>query len=158
MTHVSVTTLDDESLLRDRIAPEDFIDCFTVRAVLGPREAARVITEFPGWARWLLLVRRLVTAPFGLSQDGPEAADKIGPFPVEAETERELVAGFDDKHLDFRVSVWSEAGEVSLATWVRPHNIGGRLYLWLILPFHVAIAKDALRRVAASAPHREIGS
>ena len=158
MGEVQSTALDRDSRLQGRVEPGDFIDCYTVAAGLGPREAARVITDFPGWARWLLQVRRVITAPFGLSQDGPEAPDKIGPFPVEAETERELVAGFDDKHLDVRVSVWSEEGRVSLATWVRPHNIGGRLYLALIMPFHVAIAKDALRRVAASDAQGAIGS
>ena len=74
----------------------------------------------------------------------------MGPFPVESETETELIAGFNDKHLDFRVSVRSEGGLVSLATWVHPHNIGGRIYLAAIMPFHILIARDALARVARS--------
>ena len=85
-----------------------------------------------------------------MSQDGPDAADKLGPFPVELETETELVAGFNDKHLDFRVSVMSRDGQVSLATWVHPHNFGGRLYLALIMPFHIMIARNALARVASA--------
>ena len=54
-----------------------------------------------------------MTAPFGLSNDGPEVTDKLGPFPVEAETENEILAGFDDKHLNFLISVGSENGRVS---------------------------------------------
>jgi hypothetical protein len=42
----------------------------------------------------------------------------------------------------------SQAGNVYLATWVHTHNIGGRLYLAAILPFHVLIARNALGRVA----------
>lgn len=148
--HVTVTELPEDSLLAPRKAPDDFLDCYSVAADMPPREAARIITEWPSWARFLLVIRRIVTAPFGLSQDGPEAADKVGPFPVEVETDTELVAGFNDKHLDFRVSILSRDGKVSLATWVHPHNLGGRLYLKLILPFHVMIARNALARVAAA--------
>lgn len=142
------SSLPTLSGLHDRISSTDFLDCFSVESETCARQAAEIITDFPGWARLLLLVRRFVTAPFGLSNDGPDVPDKVGPFPVENETEVELIAGFDDKHLDFRVSVFAKDGRVSLSTWVHPHNIGGRLYLKAILPFHVLIARDALARVA----------
>ena len=145
---VSLSALPAQSSLHARIKQSDFIDCYSVSADMSPRQAAEVITEFPGWARFLLVIRKLVTSPFGLSQDGPEAADKVGPFPVEQETTSELIAGFNDKHLDFRVSVFSQDGRVSLATWVHPHNIGGKLYLKAIMPFHIMIARNALARVA----------
>lgn len=145
---INSSSLPPQSDLRDRVSSTDFLDCFSVESDAGPRQAAEIITDFPGWARFLLLIRRVVTAPFGLSNDGPPAADKVGPFPVEKETEAELIAGFNDKHLDFRVSVFAKDGRVSLATWVHPHNFGGRLYLKAILPFHVLIAQDALKRVA----------
>ena len=130
----------------------DFLDCFRVTADVSPRQAAEVITAFPGWAGLLLKIRRLVTTPFGLSQDGPDAPDKVGPFPVISETENELIAGFDDKHLEFQVSVLRRDGQIFLATWVHPHNIGGWAYLAAIYPFHVLVARDALRRVAQGGP------
>ena len=145
---VTETTLSPESALHARVGPGDFLDCYSVGADVPARRAAEIITDFPGWARFLLQIRRLVTAPFGLSQDGPQAADKVGPFPVEQDTETEMIAGFDDKHLNFRVSVLSRDGRVSLATWVHPHNAGGRLYLAAIMPFHILIARNALARVA----------
>ena len=123
------------------------MDCYSVASDLSPRRAADVITNFPEWARFLLLIRRALTLPFGLSNDGPEADDKVGIFPVESETSHELIAGFNDRHLDFRVSVVSQDGRVYLATWVHPHNVGGQLYLTTILPFHILIARDALARV-----------
>jgi len=146
---VTATSLPSRSALHARAAPSDFLDCYAVDSDTAPRRAAEIITDFPGWARFLLLVRRVVTTPFGLSNDGPPARDKVGIFPVESETDDELIAGFDDKHLDFRVSVMSLEGRVFLATWVHPHNIGGRLYLGTIMPFHVAISRDALARVRA---------
>lgn len=153
MSHpVVATALPESSGLRARISPRDFLDCYTVAAALPPRRAAEIIVEFPAWVRVLFRLRRALTAPFGLSNDGPPAADKIGLFPVESEDDDELIAGFDDKHLEFRIAVISHAGLVSLATWVHPHNVGGRLYLCAILPFHVLVVRNALRRVAAATP------
>jgi Protein of unknown function (DUF2867) len=147
--NVKASDLPTESLLHERIVPEDFLDCYSVFSDVSPRRAAEIITDFPKWARVLLVVRRWVTSPFGLSNEGPAASDKIGVFPVETENNQELIAGFDDRHLNFRISVLSREGQVFLATWVHPHNLGGRFYLKLIMPFHVLIVRDALSRVSA---------
>jgi len=143
------TDLPGDSLLHARRHPTDFLDCYAVASDKSPRDAAEIITSFPGWAQVLLKLRRAVTAPFGLINDAPDKGDHVGIFPVERETDQELVAGFNDKHLNFRVSVMAKEGRVFLATWVHPHNIGGRLYLRAILPFHIAISRNALARVAA---------
>lgn len=147
MCHVTAARLPVHSELLDRVGPSDFLDCYCVAANASPREAADIITNFPGWARMLISVRNILTRPFGLSSDGPPAADKVGFFPVESDSDKELIAGFDDKHINFRVSVMSHQGKVYLATWVHPHHLAGRLYLNGILPFHVLIARNALARV-----------
>ncbi len=149
--HVTKIDLPSGSLLESYIEQGDFLDCYAVTADVPPRRAAEEIVQFPGWARMLVALRNAMTAPFGLSADGPAAPDKLGPFPVEAESKEEIIAGFDDRHLNFRVSVISRSGRVSLATWVRPHNLAGRLYLAVIMPFHIAIARDAVGRVARMA-------
>ena len=149
MNKVIATQLPLQSLLGDRVKPADFIDCYSVESDLSPRDAAEIITNFPGWARFLLKIRALVTAPFGLSNDGRSAPDKVGVFPVETESNNELIAGFNDKHLNFRVSVISQEGRVFLATWVHTNNIGGLIYLKTILPFHILISRNALARVRA---------
>ena len=136
------------SALQTRISPGDFVDCYAVASDLPARRAAEIIAEFPGWVRALVALRGMIVAPFGLRTNGPSAKDKIGEFPVESETDAEVIAGFNDRHLDFRISVQARNGRVSLATWVRRHNLGGRLYLAAILPFHVAIVRNALARVA----------
>ncbi len=149
---VKRTELAPDSALQSRIGDGDFLDCFSAPSKLSAREAAEIIVAFPSWARLLLMIRRAITAPFGLSNDGPKAKDKLGIFPVELDTGDEVIAGFNDKHLDFRVSVRAKDGEVSLATWVHPHNFAGRLYLAAILPFHIAIARNGVRRVALHQP------
>jgi len=153
MSHVFATDLPSFSGLHQHVGASDFLDCYAVKSPLSPRSAAQIVTSFPAWARGLLVIRRIVTAPFGLSNDGPAAPDKLGPFPVESENERELIAGFNDKHLDFRVSVISDSGQVYLSTWVKPHHFGGRLYLGSIMPFHILIARNGLKRVAANSVH-----
>jgi hypothetical protein len=147
MNKVIATELPLNSLLSERIKPTDFIDTFSVKSDLTPRHAADIITDFPIWARFLVGIRNLVTSPFGLSKDGPAAKDKVGLFPVEVENSHELIAGFNDKHLNFRVSIISQSGRVFLSTWVHTNNMGGKIYLKAILPFHILIARNALARV-----------
>ena len=148
---VSACSLPESSQLLTRVKGNDFIDCYCIKAEATPRRAAEIITAFPAWSEYLLKLRYLITSPFGLSQHGPDAPDKLGPFPVELETENEIIAGFNDKHLDFRVSVLCDQGKVYLATWVHPHNAAGWIYLKAIMPFHILIARDGLVRVGAQA-------
>lgn len=144
---IIATELPSHSALLERVGTLDFIDCYCVDSELAPRQAAEIITNFPLWARFLVHIRNGITKPFGLSSNGPAAEDKVGFFPVESDNDRELIAGFDDKHLDFRITVVSHKGRVYLATWVHPNNIAGTLYLNAILPFHILIVRNALARV-----------
>ncbi len=72
MSHdVIPTELPASSRLHPRIGPHDFVDCYAVASSLAPRRAAEIIVEFPAWVRGLFRLRRVLTAPFGLSNDGP---------------------------------------------------------------------------------------
>jgi hypothetical protein len=77
----------------------------------------------------------------------------IGIFPVLSETPKRLVAGFNDRHLDFRVVVdvvpVGSGQQVTMTTLVLTHNLLGRVYLAVIMPFHRLIARVMLRQVAA---------
>ena len=72
-----------------------------------------------------------------------------------SETRERLVAGFNDRHLDFRVVVdVAPSGEgkgqnVTATTLVLTHNWLGRAYLAVIMPFHRLIVPAMLRQVAA---------
>jgi hypothetical protein len=76
----------------------------------------------------------------------------IGLFPIVSETPDRLVAGFNDKHLDFRVVVdvaaSGAARNVTATTLVKTHNWLGRTYLAIILPFHRLVVRSLLRQVA----------
>jgi hypothetical protein len=77
----------------------------------------------------------------------------IGIFPVVSETPERLIAGFNDRHLDFRVVVdVANAGArqiVTATTLVLTHNWLGRTYLAIILPFHRLILRAMMRQIAA---------
>lgn len=146
--------LDTPALL----AGAQFADAFRIRvagAALDARTAAeRMFGRQPQWVDALIRLRNFLVAPFGLKTPRPAAtAGSIGIFPVLSETPGRLVAGFDDKHLDFRVVVdvasFGQGQEVTATTLVKTHNWFGRGYLALILPFHRLIARTMLRQVAA---------
>jgi Protein of unknown function (DUF2867) len=131
--------------------------CITVggSALDARRAAERMLARGPQWIERLLALRNRLVAPFGLKTPDPagtNCADTIGIFPVVSESPARLVAGFNDKHLDFRVVVDvapSGHGQcVTATTLVKTHNLLGRVYLAVILPFHWPITRTMLRQVA----------
>ena len=141
------------------LAGAQFVDAFRITVddnALDARCAAeRMMARGPRWVETLMTVRNRVVAPFGLKTPAPtwtSTADTIGIFPVLSETPSRVVAGLDDAHLDFRVVVDVVAGpsgrRVTATTLVLTHNLLGRVYLRVILPFHRLIARTMLRQVA----------
>jgi hypothetical protein len=110
----------------------------------------------PRWAEALLSLRNFLVAPLGLKTSGAHpgvSRDMIGIFPVVSATPDRLIAGFNDRHLDFRVvaDVTAPGGiwQVTATTVVRTHNWLGRTYLAIVMPFHRLIVPALLRQVAA---------
>ncbi len=109
-----------------------------------------LFAHHPPWANGLLRLRDTIVRPLGLKPAMPRDSrpieiksayrpgDLIGRFVLFAQNDSELVAGADDRHLDFRVAVHklADPARVVLSTVVRPHNRLGRTYLSAILPFH----------------------
>ena len=80
---------------------------------LTAEEAARhLFGRMPAWAKQLLALRNIIVAPLGLKEaseevvaDSSPGSPRIGIFPVVSNAVNEIVLGFDDRHLDFRVVV-----------------------------------------------------
>lgn len=120
------------------------------------RAAAEAIIEnFPAWTGAMMAQRQILVAPFGL-KGRPGSGDRIGIFPVVSESREQFVAGFNDRHLDFRIvvelaqPVGKSEQSVTLTTVIRRHNLLGRVYLAAVMPFHRAIISTALRRIGRS--------
>lgn len=137
----------------------DWADCFetsvTQSGLTAEIAARRAFERMPKWVVSLMALRNLMVRPFGLKGD-PEAAaagaPRVGMFPVIRNEPDEIVLGFDDRHLDFRIVVETEASEnqqtsVRMMTLVERHNRLGRVYLAVIMPFHKLIVASTLSRV-----------
>jgi Protein of unknown function (DUF2867) len=142
------------------LAGAQFADAYRITvsdAKLDARAAAeRIFSRMPGWAKMLLDLRNAIVAPLGLKTSGADDATGrgvIGLFPVLSETSGQLIAGFNDHHLDFRIVVdvapvdGSRDQEITATTLVLTHNLLGRAYLLVILPFHRLIAKSMLGQI-----------
>ena len=147
--------VDTDALL----AGAQFADAFCIevsdRDLDARRAAERMMARQPRWAEALLSLRNLLVAPLGLKTSGAGPGvprDMIGIFPVVSQTPDRLIAGFNDRHLDFRVvvdvSAPGNSRRVTATTVVKTHNRLGRIYLAVIMPFHRLIVPALLRQVA----------
>ncbi|MES2949459.1 MAG: DUF2867 domain-containing protein [Pseudomonadota bacterium] len=112
-----------------------------------------IFGHHPLWMKFALIVRNRVALFCGL--DAPSAfeilhpvrkssysvGEKIGPWPIFFLTPTELVAGHNDKHLDFRLSVLKivvngASASAVISTVCTTHNLFGKLYLLFVIPFH----------------------
>lgn len=123
----------------------DFADAYATPAPPGVdavEATRRAFARPPRWAAVLMDLRDRVVAPFGL-----KPAPSTG-FPVISESPEQVVMGFDDRHLDFRIVVTVNAGTATVTTIVCRHNLLGRLYLAAIMPFHRRIAAAFTAKIA----------
>jgi hypothetical protein len=155
------------ALGKDLIERADFRDAY--RAPLSRQDLGVVDIFFgifsrrPGWMNLLLIARNKVAALAGLEvpttseivnmekRDSYSVGEKIGPWPIFFLGSDELVAGRDNRHMDFRVSIMKVHDgirpSVVVSTVCMVHNKFGQYYLSSIIPFH----KLGLRRLMASA-------
>lgn len=146
MADVLPDTLPPASSLWILHRPGDFLDCYSVSSTLSPREAATRGLALPGWAAALFRLRNALFRPFGLKTGEPDRPI----FPIYLETHDEIILGTDDKHLNFRIGVIRQDGRLYMSTWVHPHNLWGRAYLRLLMPFHILISRGAVARMATA--------
>ncbi|GEO85752.1 MULTISPECIES: DUF2867 domain-containing protein [Alphaproteobacteria] len=137
----------------------DWADRYAVnspeRAMPAIRAARLVLGEPPAWLRRLLELRNRLVAPFGLKPAEMKLgeADSVGAFPIISARGDQVVLGFNDKHLDFRIvvdvaSAGEEGSRIAVTTLVNRHNAFGRLYILAITPFHRLIVRTVLGRLA----------
>lgn len=142
----------------------DWADAFRTRAK-HPFANARAVGEtafstFPFWVNILMAIRNLCVSPFGLETGRGQnpGHERIGFFPLVSETADEVVVGLNDKHLDFRcvVDIANRDGhqEITISTIIARHNLLGRLYLAVILPFHRLILRVVMANLWRTAQNR----
>ena len=151
MEQVRLTPLPPASKLWEKFEKGDFIDGYAVTSPLSAQEALQIGLALPSWAMTLLKIRNRILSPFGLKTRIDKGyVDSI--FPLKFQDEHEVIVGTDDWHQDFRISVFKFQGTIHMSTWVHRHNLAGYIYLAAVMPFHILIVRDAMRRIA----HRTI--
>jgi hypothetical protein len=158
------------ALSRDMIDNSSFHDSY--RAPLARPELGIVEVFFalfghtPIWMKLLLIVRNAAARLAGL--EAPTVAEimrlrvrkaygvgeKIGPWPIFFIGGNEIVAGRNNKHMDFRLSVLKtadgDAASVVVSTICTVHNLFGRIYLFVTVPFHRSGVKSLMRNAVAA--------
>ena len=122
-----------------------------------------IFAHHPMWMKLILIARNKVASLAGL--DAPTASeilhvqirdryavgDKIGVWPIFWLSDDEIVAGRNNKHMDFRLSVLKmpdgDRTSVVVSTICSVHNLSGKLYLFFIIPFH----RYGVRKLMANA-------
>lgn len=166
MTVLACDVPAGSALSRDAIARADYRDAY--RTTLRRPELAVVDLFFaifahrPGWMTALLIARNHAAALAGLEtpttaeivgmarRPSYAVGEKIGPWPIFFLDADELIAGRDNKHMDFRLSIRKQrdAGgpSVVVSTLCQVHNAFGRCYLAAVIPFHKFGVRTLLTR------------
>lgn len=158
-------------LARELVAEAYFWDAYRAR-LLQARDAGLVelffaiFGHYPAWLKAVLIARNRLARLVGLEApttsdilhlgpNGPyRVGDTIGVWPIFALTDTELVAGRNNKHLDFRLSILRSLDPcgpvITVSTVCTTHNLFGKIYLTLIIPFHKWGVKQLMLRALAA--------
>lgn len=164
---VTSVPLPAQSRIVDFYPTTDLADAYAVELPCGasndPETLARFIfSQSPHWAGRLMRVRDALVCAFGLKTarhlralDADAMNERIGLFRIYRREPGEILLGEDDRHLDFRLSVLcsqesspASTRRLTVSTVVRCRNRLGRVYIFLIAPFHRLIMRASLRQAA----------
>lgn len=120
----------------------------------------------PAWMSAILIARNRAATFAGLEaptdseilhvekRDHYAVGEKIGPWPLYFLGAEELVAGRDNKHMDFRLSIMkvreSDAPSAIVSTICMVKNKFGRHYLSMIIPFHKFGVRTLIKSAVAA--------
>ena len=111
-----------------------------------------IFGHHPKWIKLALVARNRIARGCGLSvpsdaeimepqrKQSYKVGEVIGPWPIYSINENELIAGRDNAHLDFRLSILREiegpSPSVVVSTVCLVHNKFGKAYLFFVIPLH----------------------
>lgn len=156
---VEVAQKDIDRILLGADFADNYIAMVDDQAITLEQAARRSFETSPRWVEILLNIRNAVVKPFGLRGTTEEIKllkalqkdEVVGFFPVISRSHNEIVLGFNDNHLDFRIRVYfQQVGDkkgMCVATIVKTHNLFGRFYMFVIKPFHRIIVPAMMKQV-----------
>lgn len=159
------TEIPQDSLIR-AFMPADYDDSFMLEAESAvdafPDDIMTGIwLDMPGWVNALFKIRNFLVRFVGLKVDGGNSGAELercireggryGFMEIVAKDPSETVMVMRDKHLDAYMSV-RKNGEKSFSvnTLVHYNNSLGRVYFFIIRPFHGVVVRGVLKRTVKS--------
>jgi hypothetical protein len=165
VTEVTETSVPDDSVLQPWLSNADFYDAYQAplaAAALSPTEIfLRASRATPRWVEDLMAIRNRIVRFFGLKDvgamrtatrpaDSYQVGDRLGIFSIFGKTEKELLLGIDDSHLDVRVSVlkseYNGLPHYVVSTVVKVHNLLGRVYMMPVGRIHPFVVRAMMTR------------
>jgi len=162
---VKKSTIPSGSLTENYL-PTDYSDVYALMTYTEKKITPDDImvsfwTDFPCWINALFKLRNMLVKFVGLKSaenDNVKELEKCirtgktyNFASVPAKNGKETVLLLTDKHLDTYMSVHVESKEkhktISVITLVNFNNRLGRIYFFVIRPFHGAIVKNMLKRM-----------
>lgn len=156
---VEIAQKDIDRILNGADFADNFLAMVDDQDITLDQAARRSFDTSPKWIEALMAIRNVVVMPFGLRSGGAEVKrikllpkeEVFGFFPVIFQSPNEIILGFDDRHLDFRIRIYfQQIGDqkgMCASTIVKTHNLFGRVYLSVIKPFHRMIVPAMIKQV-----------
>lgn len=166
-------TIPNNSILNTSRKEYDYVDSF--QGVLNDIEnritsvdiGKTFFSNGPKWVGKLFNLRNKIVSVFRLKTSGNvvdrqqqldnfkcEPGEQLGLFRVFNKTDNELIIGEDDKHLNFRISLFLDKSKteksnkvLTISTTVEFNNWFGRLYFLPVRPFHKFIVPTMLKGI-----------
>ena len=165
------TKIPSASVLNTSCKKFDYIDSFMGvfndnQNLISTTDIGKAFfTSGPKWVEKLFSLRNKIVSIFGLKTSGNSdnkekqlelfkcnPGDQLGLFKVFFKNENEIILGEDDKHLNFRISMFvndSKKGtkRLTISTTVEYNNWFGKLYFFPVRPFHKLIVPTMLKGI-----------
>jgi len=146
----SSTTVPQNSIISTDFPKINYCDSYRITKSTNDtvEEITAAIFNLPKWVNGLMAIRNSIVAIFGLKSDKKVKEEQTTYFTIIEQNENEIVMGENDKHLDFRTSVFVDRANsfIYLTTIVHYNNFWGRAYFFFIKPFHKIIIRSILKR------------
>lgn len=162
--------LPHTSLLNTGCATPGYADsfqCFIIdpKNTITPTDVGKAFfTSSPKWVGSIFKLRNGIASLLGLKVPAKldkqaalnnfncEPGEQLGLFKVFGKTGEEIILGEDDRHLNFRVSLFlqqdaddAQKKHLTVSTTVTFNNLLGRLYFLPVKPFHTFIVPAMMK-------------
>lgn len=170
---IITVSIPENSLIEREYKKYDYADSFRASFTGKQNELniAKVGRTFflsaPVWVRSLFIFRNKIAALAKLKIPKTEGnsrkkierfqgkkGERIGLFRVFDNADNEIILGEDDKHLNFRVSLYLERSKkditetnLTISTIVLFNNWAGAFYFFIVGPFHRCVVRTILKKM-----------